>query len=175
MIYEDLYRYNGKRGLPNLIMTYMRKPSFRFVANLRWFQSGNMHQLARFLLLRSTHATHIEIGWKTTIGEGLLLVHPCGIAVNNEVVIGRNCTIYGGATIGMEFRGARRGNPNIGDLVWIGANSTIVGNVTIGNDVLIAPNSFVNFDVPDHSIVIGNPAKIIARPNATEGYIIRSI
>ena len=41
----------------------------------------------------------------------------------------------------------------------------------IGNDVLIAPNTFVNFDVPDHSIVIGNPAKIHHRDNATEGHI----
>ena len=42
---------------------------------------------------------------------------------------------------------------------------------TIGSDVLIAPLSFVNFDVPDHSIVVGNPAKIIRRENATEAYI----
>ena len=41
----------------------------------------------------------------------------------------------------------------------------------IGGDVMIAPLTFVNFDVPPHSIVIGNPAKIIHRENATEGYI----
>ena len=49
--------------------------------------------------------------------------------------------------------------------------SIVVGNIKIGNDVLIAPLSFVNFDVPDHSIVIGNPAKIIHRENATLGYV----
>jgi len=38
------------------------------------------------------------------------------------------------------------------------------------NDVLIAPNSYVNFDVPDHNIVIGNPARVIHRENATVGY-----
>jgi len=47
----------------------------------------------------------------------------------------------------------------------------IVGNVTIGDDVLIAPLTYVNFDVPAHSIVMGNPGKIIPRDNATEGYI----
>ena len=51
----------------------------------------------------------------------------------------------------------RKGTPVIGDEVWIGINSTIVGNVKIGNDVLISPNSFVNCDIPDHSIVFGNP------------------
>lgn len=53
----------------------------------------------------------------------------------------------------------------------MGANAVIVGNIRIGNDVLIAPGAYVNFDVPSHSIVLGNPAKIISRENATEGYI----
>lgn len=74
-------------------------------------------------------------------------------------------------TIGQENRGRRKGAPTIGNKVWLGVNSTIVGNITIGDDVLIAPNSYVNFDVPPHSIVIGNPGKIIHRENATQDYI----
>ena len=50
-------------------------------------------------------------------------------------------------------------------------NATVVGNVTIGDDVLIAPGAFVNFDVPSHSVVIGNPAQIHHKENATEGYV----
>lgn len=46
-----------------------------------------------------------------------------------------------------------------------------MGGITIGEDVLISPNSFVNFDIPNHSIVIGNPGRIHFRENATEGYI----
>lgn len=53
----------------------------------------------------------------------------------------------------------------------IGINSTIVGNIVIGNDVMIASNSFVNFDVPDHSIVVGNPGVIHRKDNATDKYI----
>ena len=59
----------------------------------------------------------------------------------------------------------------IGNDVWIGANAVVVGKINIGTDVLIAPNSFVNFDVPPHSVVVGNPAKIIHKENATEYYI----
>ena len=51
------------------------------------------------------------------------------------------------------------------------SNLIVVGKIKIGNDVLIAPGAYVNFDVPDHSIVIGNPGKIIPKQNATEGYI----
>ncbi len=53
----------------------------------------------------------------------------------------------------------------------MGINATIVGKITIGDDVMIAPNSFVNCDVPSHSIVYGNPCVIRPKENATEGYI----
>ena len=64
---------------------------------------------------------------------------------------------------------------NICDNCWSGTNAVIVGNVKIGKDVLIAPLTFVNFDVPDHSIVIGNPGKIIPKENATADYICNCI
>lgn len=61
--------------------------------------------------------------------------------------------------------------PQIGDNVCIGSNAVILGKIAIGSDVLIAPGAFVNFDVPSHSLVIGNPGKIINRINTTEGYM----
>lgn len=60
-------------------------------------------------------------------------------------------------------------------LLWIGINAVIVGKVTIGDDGLIAPNSYVNCDVPSHSIVFSNPCIIKHRENATEGYINRRV
>lgn len=97
--------------------------------------------------------------------------HEGTIIINRNAVIGEYSTISVGVVIGKEFRGAREGAPTIGDYVWIGANAVIVGNIKVGSDVLIAPNSYVNFDVSDHSIVIGNPGRIIRKENATQGYI----
>lgn len=77
--------------------------------------------------------------------------------------------------IGEENRGKRKGCPIIGDSVWIGANAVIVGKITVGDDVLIAPNAFVNRDIPDHSIVYGNPCIIKSVQNATEHYINRKV
>lgn len=171
IIYSDLYRINGQKGFRNLLSFAFRKIDFRWILFFRLYQSKRRHFLSRWLLRRCSMRTGIQIGWHARIGEGLRLIHCGDIAVNNEVTIGKNCTMYQGVTIGMEFRGKRRGNPVIGDDVWIGSNACVVGNITIGNDVLIAPLSFVNIDVPSHSIVIGNPAKIILRENATEGYI----
>lgn len=67
------------------------------------------------------------------------------------------------------------GSPHIGNNVYIGINATVVGNVHIGSDVLIAPNSYVNFDVPDHSVVIGNPAVVHHKENAIEVRLLQSL
>ena len=78
----------------------------------------------------------------------------------SQCKIGEWCNIHKGVTIGQQNRGDLKGVPKIGNKVWIGVNATIVGKIEIGDDVLIAPNSFVNCDVPSHSIVIGNPCQI---------------
>lgn len=116
-------------------------------------------------------AYKVEIPASTKIGPGLYIGHPYCITVNPKAVIGRNCNLHRGVLIGQENRGPRKGAPTIGDDVWIGINAAIIGNVRIGNDVLIAPNAYVNCDVPDHSVVFGNPCVIKHRPNATENYI----
>lgn len=84
--------------------------------------------------------------------------HAYCITINPKAVLGKNINLHKGVTIGQENRGKRKGTPVIGDNVWIGVNATIVGAIKIGNDVLIAPNTYVNCDVPDHSIVFGNRA-----------------
>lgn len=119
--------------------------------------------------------SQIQIPTGTNIKSGLYLGHHGTVIINPKTIIGKNCNIATGVTIGQENRGARKGCPSIGDNVWIGANSVIVGKITIGNDVLIAPLTFVNFDVPSHAIVIGNPARIIKKTNATKGYINKCI
>ena len=123
----------------------------------------------------SRGARHIELSINTEIGPGLYFGHAYCITINPGTVIGANLNIHKGVTIGQENRGRRKGAPMIGNNVWIGVNVAIVGKVNIGNDVLIAPNSYVNCDVPDHSVVFGNPCVIINRDNATESYINRPV
>ena len=125
----------------------------------------------RYLLKLQKDKRQIEIYGKCNIGPGLYIGHPYAITINPDSVIGANCNIHKGVTIGQENRGKRKGVPTIGNSVWIGVNATVVGKITIGDDVLIAPNTFVNCDVPSHSIVFGNPCIIVPRENATEGYV----
>ena len=68
-----------------------------------------------------------EIPYQVNIGRGLYIGHPYCITINPKVIIGINCNIHKGVTLGQENRGKRKGAPVIGDFVWIGVNATIVG------------------------------------------------
>lgn len=106
-----------------------------------------------------------------TLGKGFFIGHFGTIVVNEDAIIGDNCNIAHGVTIGVTRRGKHVGVPVIGNEVWIGTGATIVGRVSIGNNVLIAPGAYVNFDVPCNSVVIGNPGVIKPNMEATKGYI----
>lgn len=112
-----------------------------------------------------------EIFSHCSIGYGLYLGHIGPRYIHEDAIIGNNCNINQNVTIGKENRGKRKGTPVIGNKVWIGANAIVVGKIVIGDDVMIAPGAFVNFDVPSHSLVIGNPAITKEKADATEGYI----
>lgn len=115
----------------------------------------------------------LEITANNQIGGGIYIGHAYNITINSRAKIDCNCNIHKGAVIGQANRGKRKGYPTIGDRVYIGINSVIVGKVIIGDDVLIAPNSFVNvdIDIPSHSVVFGNPCVVKHRDRATEGYV----
>ena len=115
--------------------------------------------------------TGIDFENNMTIGKGFIIGHWGRIMLNGKATYGDEFFVTHNVTVGRDIRGKRKGVPTFGNRVVIRSNSTVVGNIHVGNDVLIAPNTFVNFDVPDHSIVIGNPATIHHRDNATEGHL----
>ena len=142
-----------------------------------WYRKANKcPNIVNRLIYRTVKFLwHIEIPYSTRIGKGLYVGHPFCITINPNATIGDNCNIHKGVTIGQENRGKRKGSPTIGNCVWIGINSTIVGNIKIGDDVLIAPNTYVNIDIPSHSVVFGNPCIVKHKDNATEGYINNTV
>jgi serine O-acetyltransferase len=173
IIYKDYYRYTGKNLFFYNLFKGFRSQGFKymFFRRLRDFYGAKsiIGIIAKFFLYRYTYKYGFQIGGK--IGHGFYIGHFGTIVVSNNAQIGNNCNIAHGVTIGASRRGELKGAPTIGNNVWMGTNSIIVGKISVGNDVLIAPGAYVNFDVPDHSIVIGNPAKIIKKDNATKGYI----
>jgi len=113
----------------------------------------------------------IEIEFNGNIGKNLVLGHGYGITVNSSAKIGDDCTLFKGCTIGSVRSGKRKGVPKLGNRVVVGCNAFVCGGITIGDDVLIAANAFVDFDVPSNSLVIGNPASIHHKENPCHDYL----
>jgi len=179
IIQKDFYRESGKWLSTFQIWKKCINPNLHFVYILRKAQkyqkSPFLNTFWRIVLRHYQIKYGFQIYPETQIGEGFYLGHWGSLVINPKTVIGKNCNIAQGVTIGQQNRGKNEGSPIIGDEVWIGTNAVIVGAITIGNNVLIVPNSYVNFDVPSNSVVIGNPAKIIPTPNATMDYINRKV
>ena len=170
---KDLYRYYGEKG-ESLAKRLLRPIELKYIALFRKASTTRFKPLKLYYTVKLkllSYKTHIQIPARTQIDEGFYIGHSGRVIINPEAKIGKNVNIATGVTIGYENRGARKGAPTIEGNCWVGSNSVIVGNVNIGEDVLIAPLTFVNFDVPAHSIVIGNPAKIIHKKNATKDYV----
>lgn len=172
-IKSDIYRYYGKkkRSLTSILISGYQIPYLKTLRHAKYESFAPLKFIWRLKLHLLKKKTAMSISYRANIGKGLYIGHVGSIAINENVIIGDNCNITSGVVIGADNRGKRKGAPCIGNKVWVGSNAVIVGKINIGDDVLIAPNSFVNFDVPSHSLVIGNPAVIKPKENATEGFI----
>lgn len=177
--YGEIYEYDMKfnasfRGKEKLSRHEREMLQIKYLKYYRKAQVARGTIWSRYYmskLVRFSHKTGIQLYENMNIPRGLIIGHPGTIIINGMATFEGNVMMTHGVTIGRDIRGKRAGAPHFGKNVCIRCNSTVVGGITIGEDVLIAPNTFVNFDVPPHSIVIGNPASIHHRENATEGHI----
>ncbi len=97
----------------------------------------------------------------TKLGDKPHFIHAGNTQLHPGSVVGDNVGIMHGVTLGLSP--SQEGAPVIGDNVFLGVNCTVLGNVTVGNDVTIAANSLVVSNVPDNSMVIGVPGKIMPK------------
>ena len=186
----DLYRHTGETSWRHLL------PHVLFSDGGERFNDGVKYmfhlRLCRYLKTRRPRwlfwppylialriLTHYKykfgclIPHTTSIGRGLYLGHVRDIIINEQVVIGENCNISQGVTIGQANRGPRRGIPVIGRNVYIGPGAKIVGAVSVGDDVAIGANCVVTDDVPDHAVVVGIPGRVISFAGSV-GYVNRT-
>ena len=103
--------------------------------------------------------TGISIPYSAKIGSKFYIGHFGNIIIHPKTIIGKNCNISQGVTIGVSGRGKNKGIPIIGDNVYIGANAIVVGKIIIGDNSVIGANSLVIKDVEPSSTYIGVPAE----------------
>jgi serine O-acetyltransferase len=104
----------------------------------------------------------VELPCETIVGRNFIIDHFGGIIVSGYAQFGDDCRIRNGVTVGLR-RVEEKHAPVIGNNVDIGAGAKILGPIRIGNNVLIGANAVVLCDVPNDSIAVGIPARIIPR------------
>ncbi len=107
----------------------------------------------------------IQISTGASIAPGLRLEGCRGTSIDSGTVIGANCTLRQLTTIGRKklVDNSYSNSPRIGDNVDIGVNAIIIGQVEIGNNVVIGAGAVVTKSVSDHSVMAGNPAKLLKK------------
>ncbi len=155
----------GKSKVGTFFHLYLRSQGYKYVLYMRlskYFYSKKLcfpiYVLCRMMLRRCKIKYGIDIPCHTKIGKGLLISHFGGIFFHENAIIGDNCFILNGVTVGNNCR--TDDAPVIGDSVFIGTGAKIIGDVKVGNNVKIGANAVVVKDIPDNSIV-GAPLGVI--------------
>ena len=125
--------------------------------------------LARFLSYVARIITGIEIHPGAQIGRRVFFDHGHGIVIGETAVIGDDCTIYQGVTLGGTslYKGTKR-HPTLKDHVVVGAGAQILGGFTVGSHAKVGSNAVVVKPVPDYATAVGNPARIITAEEKAE-------
>ena len=181
LIASDLWRHAGRLGAGTFWSRFLSTPGFRYAALLRfyayartagWCQLG-VRQMTVLLLHRYSIRFGIDISRDAHIGSGLYIGHFGGIVVNAAVVIGDNCNLSQGVTLGQVNRGPKAGCPTIGNNVYIGPGAKIIGRIHVGDHAAVGANAVVLEDVPPNVSVGGVPARVISE-TGSEGYVNRT-
>jgi serine O-acetyltransferase len=187
LIASDLYRYHGRVGTREFWWHFFNGEGSQYMIwcrTTKYLSSQGVWArpllvIARFMTKQLRIRFGISIPWRTQIGPGFYIGHYGGIFVGPGVVIGRNCNMSQGVTLGMSNRG-RIGVPTIGDNVYIGPGAKLFGRIKIGDNVAISANAVVGRDVPSNRIVAAAPPEIIVTENpdfvifGSKGYVNRT-
>jgi len=149
------------RGVLSVMLLY---PGFHALIYHRvshFFYRHKLFTIARWNSQCGRFWTGIEIHPGAQIGSGLFIDHGMGIVVGETAVIGNNCTIYHGVTLGGTGHGKGKRHPTIGDNVLIGAGAKLLGPFCVGDNVMVGANAVVLSEVPDSATVVGVPAKTV--------------
>ena len=111
--------------------------------------------LAEFIMYLVRSFLSIDIHPAATIGKRLFIDHGVGVVIGSTSIIGDDCTIYQGVTLGGTGKEKGKRHPTLCNNVMVGCGAKVLGNITIGNNVKIGCNTVVVHDVQDNLTVVG--------------------
>ncbi len=116
---------------------------------------------ARFISQCSRFLTAIEIHPGAQIGRRFFIDHGMGVVIGETAIIGDDCLLYQGVTLGGTGKESGKRHPTLGNRVIIGSGAKVLGNIFISDDVRIGAGSVVLKPVPPHSTVVGIPGRVV--------------
>ena len=117
--------------------------------------------LARWISQTTRFFTGIEIHPGAVIGRGLFIDHGMGVVIGETAVVGDNCTIYQGVTLGGTGKEKGKRHPTLGDNVMVGSGAKVLGPFRVGSNSKIAAGAVVLSEVPENSTCVGVPARVV--------------
>ncbi len=156
-----LERDPAARGRLDVVLSY---PGFHAILLHRFVHAlhrARIPLLPRWLSNVNRFLTGIEIHPAAIIGKGVFIDHGMGVVIGETAIVGDDCTIYQGVTLGGTSLSHGKRHPTLENNVTVGVNSAVLGAITIGANSKVGGGSVVVKDVPPNSTVVGVPARIV--------------
>lgn len=153
------------RNKLNVILNYSGVHALFFYRIHHFLWLIHLKILARFLSQVARFFTGIEIHPGATIGKRLFIDHGMGVVIGETSIIGNDCTLYQGVTLGGVGTGEykKKRHPTLKNNVTVFSGAKVIGNITIGENSVIGTMAVVLEDIPENCTVVGIPAKIIKK------------
>lgn len=151
-----------------VITTYPGVHALIFHRFSHWLWQQHFYWFARFSSHLGRWFTGIEIHPGATIGRRVFIDHGMGIVIGETAVIGDDCTLYHGVTLGGTSWNKGKRHPTLEAGVVIGAGAKILGPIIIGAGAKIGSNAVVVKDVPANATAVGIPARILEEEKANK-------
>lgn len=164
---EDLQcikdRDPAARSNIEIMLLYPGYKAVRSYRRAHFFWKHKMYFLARAISQSCVKKTNIEIHPGATIGRRFFIDHGTGVVIGETAVIGDDCTIYQGVTLGGTGKDHGKRHPTLGNNVLIGAGAKVLGPFKIGDNSNVAAGSVVLSEIPDNATAVGAPARVVKR------------
>lgn len=149
------------RSTLEIILLYPHIKALFFYRIAHFFYKLHCHFLAHLFSNFARNWVGIEIHPGAQIGRGLLIDHGMGVVIGETAIIGDDCVIYQGVTLGGSGHMAIKRHPTIGNNCMIGSGAKVLGGITLGDNVKVGANTVVLKDIPSNVTVVGIPGKIV--------------
>ena len=128
-----------------------------------WFYQHKMFFIARLISQLNRFLTLIEIHPGAKMGHGILIDHGSGVVIGETAVVGDNCTIYQGVTLGGVGLNKGKRHPTLGNNVTVGCGAKILGAFEVGDNCSIAANAVLLKPLEDNVTAAGIPARPVKK------------